>query len=125
MRRYPPAKRRRRPERPGRTARDRRSRTAESARQRRPIHRSVYFFDFTVAAVNRFAEQELGLKNENVVKRTLSNVLGADVMQVIEPRMREAITTGRTVEHDFEWQSPERRFVINVRHFALRHANGF
>ncbi len=80
--------------------------------------------DFTVAAVNRFAEQELGLKNENVVKRTLSNVLGADVMQVIEPRMREAITTGRTVEHDFEWQSPERRFVINVRHFALRHANG-
>jgi two-component system sensor histidine kinase/response regulator len=80
--------------------------------------------DFTVAALNRFAEQELDLKHDDVIKRPIGQVLGKEVIQVIQPRMQEAINSGKTVEHDFEWETTSRRFVVNARHFALRHANG-
>ncbi len=80
--------------------------------------------DFTVAALNRFAEQELKLKHDQVIKRPIAQVLGPDVLRVIQPRMQEAINSGKTVEHDFEWQTGRHRTVLNARHFALRHANG-
>lgn len=80
--------------------------------------------DLTVAAINRFAEYELDLRHDQVVKRPLSEVLGPEVLTLVEPQMRKAIRSGETVDHDFVWQNSQRRFVVNARHFALRHTNG-
>ena len=80
--------------------------------------------DLTVAAINRFAEYELDLRHDQVVKRPLAEVLGPEVLSLVEPQMRKAIRSGETVDHDFVWQNSQRRFVVNARHFALRHVNG-
>ena len=80
--------------------------------------------DLTVAAINRFAEYELDLRHDEVVKRPISDVLGPEVLALVEPQMRKAIRSGETVDHDFVWQNAQRRFVVNARHFALRHVNG-
>ena len=80
--------------------------------------------DLTVAAINRFAEYELDLKHDEVIKRPIADILGPEVLALAEPQMRKAIMTGETVDHDFVWQNPKRRFVVNARHFALRHTNG-
>ncbi len=80
--------------------------------------------DLSVAAINRFAEFELGLKHDDVIKRPIADILGPEVLALTEPQMRKAIRTGEAVDHDFVWQNDKRRFVINARHFALRHTNG-
>ncbi|HET6789426.1 MAG TPA: PAS domain S-box protein, partial [Aquabacterium sp.] len=80
--------------------------------------------DLTVAAINRYAEYELGLKHNEVIKRPIADFLGPEVLKLTEPQMRRAIRTGKAVDHDFVWQNSERRFVVNARHFALRHSNG-
>jgi two-component system sensor histidine kinase/response regulator len=80
--------------------------------------------DLSVAAINRYAEYELGLKHDEVIKRPIAEVLGPEVLKLTEPQMRKAIRTGEAVDHDFVWQTDKRRFVVNARHFALRHTNG-
>ncbi|RZL09865.1 MAG: PAS domain S-box protein, partial [Rubrivivax sp.] len=80
--------------------------------------------DLTVAAINRFAEFELELRHDEVVRRSIADILGPEVLSGVEPMMRQALRTGETVDHDFIWQNERRRFVVNARHFALRHANG-
>ncbi len=80
--------------------------------------------DFSIVAINRFTEHELELKTEDVLKHPLSDIIGPDVRHAVEPRMREALQSGVTIEHDFEWPTAQGKRVVNARHFALRHADG-
>ncbi len=80
--------------------------------------------DFSIAAINRYAEFELGLKHEQVVKRRLIDVMGEQALSQAEPFMRQAIQSGEAAEHDFIWWKDGRKITLHARHFALRHANG-
>jgi len=80
--------------------------------------------NLNVVAINRYTEIEFQLQRDRVVGRTLETALGRSVLRVVNPYMQQAIETGETVEHDFDWDGEDQARVVNARHFALRHSNG-
>lgn len=80
--------------------------------------------DFSIIAVNQFAEQELGLAPQQVVRRKLIDVMGAKSFAAVEPFLRQACEEHVTAEHNFAWQKNGQAMALHARHFALRHTNG-
>lgn len=80
--------------------------------------------DFSIIAVNQFAEQELGLTPKQVVRRKLSDVMGEKCFTAVEPYLRQACQEHVTTEHNFIWQKDDHTMALHARHFALRHTNG-
>ncbi|MFZ4552291.1 MAG: response regulator [Aquabacterium sp.] len=77
-----------------------------------------------VVAINRYTETEFKLQRDRVVGQSIEQALGPIVLSVTTPFMKQAITTGQTVEHDFAVNRDGLSRVVNARHFALLHANG-
>jgi len=80
--------------------------------------------DFSIIAVNQFAEQELGLAPQQVVRRKLKEVMGEKSFAAVEPFLRQACEEHVTAEHNFTWQNSGHTMTLHARHFALRHTTG-
>lgn len=80
--------------------------------------------DFSIIAVNQFAEQELGLAPQQVVRRKLRDVMGEKSFAAVEPFLRQACEEHVTAEHNFTWQKDGHTMALHARHFALRHTSG-
>ena len=75
-------------------------------------------------AVNRHAEREFGLSRRDFVGKTLVEAFNPELSALAEPAMLRAIHQHETVDCDCEWQGRHGRRVVNIRNFALRHADG-
>jgi len=80
--------------------------------------------NLNVVAINRYTEIEFKLQRDQVVGKSITQALGESVLKLTEGPMQEALETGQTIEHDFEWQNASQHRIVNARHFALRHSNG-
>ena len=80
--------------------------------------------NFHVVAINRYTELEFKLQRDLVIGKSLGQVLAPSVLDLSIPFMMQALESGQTVEHDFNWESDTGCRVVNARHFALRHSNG-
>ncbi|WP_374317800.1 response regulator [Aquabacterium sp.] len=80
--------------------------------------------NFHVVAINRYTELEFKLQRDLVIGKSLGQVLAPSVLDLSIPFMMQALESGQTIEHDFNWQSDDGARVVNARHFALRHSNG-
>ncbi len=88
---------------------------------------SLYVFSAAerrVVGVNAHAEQEFGLRRDDIIGKTLHEALGPQVAALAEPAMAEAVTRQTTVERDFEVDTLQGRRVVRARYFALRDAQG-
>ncbi|HEX3140411.1 MAG TPA: ATP-binding protein, partial [Rhizobacter sp.] len=88
---------------------------------------SLYVFsvaDLRVLSINAHAEREFGVRREDLVGKTLSEIAGPEVSAMAEPAMAEAIAQRTTVDREFDFSSPQRRRVVAVRYFALRDPQG-
>ncbi|MBC7700695.1 response regulator [Aquabacterium sp.] len=80
--------------------------------------------NLNVVAINRYTEIEFKLQRDQVVGKSITQALGESVLHLTEGPMQEALETGQTIEHDFQWQNASQQRIVNARHFALRHSNG-
>ncbi|MDO9234908.1 MAG: response regulator [Aquabacterium sp.] len=80
--------------------------------------------NLNVVAINKYTEIEFNLQRDRVVGRSIEHALGKSVIGMATKHMQEAIDSGQTVEHDFNWEGAQGPRVVNARHFALRHSNG-
>ena len=80
--------------------------------------------NLNVVAINRYTEIEFKLQRDQVVGKSITQALGESVLHLTEGPMQQALETGQTIEHDFQWQNASQQRIVNARHFALRHSNG-
>lgn len=88
---------------------------------------SLYVFSVAerrVVGINAHAEQEFGLRRDDIIGKTLHEALGPQVAALAEPAMAEAVTRQTTVEREFEIDTLQGRRVVSTRCFALRDAQG-
>ncbi len=88
---------------------------------------SLYVFsaaDRRVMAINAHAEQEFGVRREQLVGKRLSVSMGAAAAAALEPGIDDAIHQRNTVESEFELATPRGRQVISARYIALRNEQG-
>jgi PAS domain S-box-containing protein len=88
---------------------------------------SLYVFnvaDRRILSINAHAEREFGVRREDIVGKTLSEALGANVSALAEPAMADALAQRTTIDRDFEIDTPVGKRVVGVRYFALRDPKG-
>ncbi len=88
---------------------------------------SLYVFsvaDRRVLGVNTHAEQEFGVRREDIVGKTLGEAMGWKLAALADPAMSEAVAQQAAVERDFEVDTPSGPRVVGARYFALRDAQG-
>ncbi len=88
---------------------------------------SLYVFSVAerrVLSINAHAEQEFGVKRQDMVGKTLGEALGWKVAALAGPAMTEAVAQQTAVERDFELDTPHGPRVVSARYFALRDEHG-
>ncbi|HET7795402.1 MAG TPA: response regulator [Rhizobacter sp.] len=88
---------------------------------------SLYVFDLgdqRILNINAHAEREFGVRREDVVGKTLPEVFGGHVSDMINVAMAEATAKHSTVDRDFEVDTPRGKRVVEARYFALRNPQG-
>ncbi|MGY4829973.1 response regulator [Sphaerotilaceae bacterium SBD11-9] len=84
---------------------------------------SLYVFDLgdrRILNINAHAEREFGVRRDDVVGKTLPEVFGGHVGEMINLAMAEAMAKHSTVDRDFEVDTPRGKRVVEARYFALR-----
>jgi PAS domain S-box-containing protein len=88
---------------------------------------SLYVFnpgERRILSINAHAEREFGVRREDIVGKTLSQVFGAQVDALAEPAMAEAMAQHTVVDRSFEVDTPLGRKEVSARYFALRDPQG-
>jgi PAS domain S-box-containing protein len=80
--------------------------------------------DRRILGVNAHAEQEFGVRREDIVGQPLAEALGRRVARLAEPAMAEALARQGMVESHFELATSQGPRVVGTRYVALRDAQG-
>lgn len=80
--------------------------------------------ELRVMNVNAHAEQEFGIRRDDVRGKTVAGAFGRRVASLGLDSMRRALSEPITVESDFEVGDGDALRHVNVRHVALRNADG-